>query len=83
MQIKAKEFNIDVRGEWKDADPMGESCVGHWHWEEAREKLLSQCNSFIYCTHYRIISVIFEKYSGIDIDSGASMSLLLTYECDY
>lgn len=85
-RMEAKTFQTDVRGECKDADPMGFGCNGHWCWGEAKEKLLKRCDKWrdermeSGERKIKIISAYFHKWTGAGIDEGATLELEIIYE---
>ncbi len=81
IKTKHKVFSTKVDGTWVDFDILGHSATGHWHWHEAKEKLLSALDEWKDTVIINnILSAVFHKKKGEVISEGASLELEIIYE---
>lgn len=81
IKTRHKTFSTKVSGTWVDADIMGHCVTGHWHWHEAKEKLLSELDEWKDAVIISsILSAVFYKQKGEAISAGASLELEIIYE---
>lgn len=80
-KTKVKTFSTKTDGTWLDADILGHCVTGHWHWHEAKEKLLSELDKWKGTISLRhIISTVFHKHTGESMTEGAALELEVIYE---